>query len=69
MTCTMIMRRRFDPVATLDLVRDHEATGLAVVPPVMLERIMDLPDEVLDAHPMPSLRFATASGSRMRTDA
>ncbi|MDH3017781.1 AMP-binding protein [Gordonia alkanivorans] len=68
MTCTMIMRRRFDPEAALDLVREHEATGLAVVP-VMLERIMDLPDEVLDTHPMPSLRFATASGSRMRTDA
>ncbi|WP_238421391.1 AMP-binding protein [Gordonia sp. 'Campus'] len=68
MTCTMVMRRRFDPEATLRLVRDHEATGLAVVP-VMLERIMDLPDEVLDAHPTPSLRFVTASGSRMRTDA
>jgi len=68
MTCTMIMRRRFDPVATLDLVRKHEATGLAVVP-VMLERIIDLPDDVLDARPMPSLRFVTASGSRMRTDA
>ncbi|MFE0751420.1 AMP-binding protein [Gordonia sp. NPDC058843] len=68
MTCTMIMRRRFDPEATLDLVRDHGATGLAVVP-VMLERITDLPAEVLDDHPMPTLRFATASGSRMRSDA
>ena len=68
MTCTMVMRRRFDPVATLELVRKHGASGLAVVP-VMLERIMDLPDDVLDAHQMPSLRFVTASGSRMRTDA
>ena len=68
MSCTMIMRRRFDPEATLELVRDHRATGLAVVP-VMLERITDLPDEVLDDHPMPTLRFATASGSRMRSDA
>ncbi|MCR5979817.1 bile acid CoA ligase [Gordonia jinghuaiqii] len=68
LTCTMIMRRRFDPEATLDLVREHGATGLAVVP-VMLERITDLPAETLDAHPMPTLRFATASGSRMRTDA
>ena len=68
MTCTMIMRRRFDPVATLDMVRDHGATGLAVVP-VMLERITDLPDDVLDDRPMPTLRFATASGSRMRSDA
>lgn len=68
MTCTVVMRRRFDPVATLELVARHEATGLAVVP-VMLERIVDLPADVLDAHPMPTLRFATASGSRMRPDA
>ena len=68
MTCTMIMARRFDPQGTLDLVRKHSATGLAVVP-VMLERIIDLPAEVLDARPTPSLRFVTASGSRMRTEA
>ena len=68
MTCTMIMERRFDPKGTLDLVRRHAATGLAVVP-VMIERIIDLPAEVLDARPMPSLRFVTASGSRMRTEA
>ena len=68
MTCTMIMARRFDPQGTLDLVRKHSATGLAVVP-VMLERIIDLPAEILDARPMPSLRFVTASGSRMRTEA
>ncbi|MDL9937845.1 AMP-binding protein [Gordonia sp. ABSL1-1] len=68
MTCTMVMRRRFDPVATLEMVAEHGATGLAVVP-VMLERIIDLPGPVLDAHPTPTLRFVTASGSRMRTDA
>ena len=67
MHVTMVMSRRFDPVGTLDLVRKHNASGLAVVP-VMLERIIDLPDEVLDARPMPSLRFATASGSRMRAE-
>lgn len=63
----MVMTRRFDPENTLDLVRDHRATGLAVVP-VMLERIMDLPAATLAAKPMPTLRFATASGSRMRAD-
>ena len=68
MTCTVVMQRRFDPETTLALVEEHEATGLAVVP-VMLERIVDLPAEVLDRHPAPSLRFATASGSRMRADA
>ncbi|GED98615.1 AMP-binding protein [Gordonia crocea] len=67
MHATMVMRRRFDPQGTLDLVRDHGASGLAVVP-VMLERIMDLPVDVLDAKPMPTLRFATASGSRMRAE-
>jgi len=68
MTCTVVMRRRFDPEATLELVDRHAASGLAVVP-VMLERIMDLPEEVLDRYRLGSLRFVTASGSRMRPDA
>ena len=52
---------------TLDLVRKHSATGLAVVP--VMPGIIDLPAEVLDARPTPSLRFVTASGLRMRTEA
>ena len=67
MTCTVVMRRRFDPEATLALVDEHRATGLSVVP-VMLERIMDLPDDVLDRYSLSSLRFVSASGSRMRPD-
>lgn len=65
MTCTVVTRRRFDPEATLALVDDHRATGLSVVP-VMLERIMDLPTETLDRYSLRSLRFVSASGSRMR---
>ncbi|WP_435771256.1 AMP-binding protein [Nocardioides sp. SYSU DS0651] len=65
MTCTVVTRRRFDPERTLALVDDHRATGLSVVP-VMLERIMDLPAEVLDRYSLRSLRFVSASGSRMR---
>jgi fatty-acyl-CoA synthase len=68
MTCTVVLRRRFDPEATLALVDEHGATGLAVVP-VMLERIVDLPEEVLDRYSLSSLRFVTASGSKMRPDA
>jgi acyl-CoA synthetase (AMP-forming)/AMP-acid ligase II len=68
LTCTVVMRRRFDPEATLELVDNWDATGLAVVP-VMLERIVDLPDDVLDRYQLDSLRFVTASGSRMRPDA
>ena len=67
MTCTIVMRRKFDPEATLALVDEHRATGLSVVP-VMLERIMDLPADVLDRYSLRSLRFVSASGSRMRPD-
>lgn len=65
MTCTVVTRRRFDPEATLALVDEHRATGLSVVP-VMLERIMELPAATLDRYSLASLRFVSASGSRMR---
>ena len=67
MACTVVTRRRFDPEATLELVDRHAARGLCVVP-VMFDRIMDLPGEVLARYSGRSLRFATASGSRMRPD-
>lgn len=65
--CTVVTRRKFDPEATLDLVDRYQATGLCVVP-VMFDRIMDLPDDVRRRYSCRSLRFATASGSRMRPD-
>jgi acyl-CoA synthetase (AMP-forming)/AMP-acid ligase II len=65
--CTVATRRKFDPEATLDLIDRYQATGLCVVP-VMFDRIMDLPDEVRRRYSGRSLRFATASGSRMRPD-
>src|ERR1700758_2668230 len=67
MACTVVTRRKFDPEATLDLIDRHKATGLAVVP-VMFDRIMDLPDEVRNRYSGKALRFAAASGSRMRPD-
>ncbi|ORA77047.1 acyl-CoA synthetase [Mycolicibacter kumamotonensis] len=67
MACTIATRRKFDPEATLALVEDNDATGLCVVP-VMFDRIMGLPDEIRAHYPCRSLRFATASGSRMRPD-
>jgi acyl-CoA synthetase (AMP-forming)/AMP-acid ligase II len=45
----------------------HLATGLALVP-VMFDRIMDLAAEVRNRYSGRSLRFAAASGSRMRPD-
>ncbi len=67
LACPIITRRKFDPEATLELIDRHQATGLAVVP-VMFDRIMDLPDDVRKRYSGRSLRFATASGSRMRPD-
>jgi acyl-CoA synthetase (AMP-forming)/AMP-acid ligase II len=67
MACTIVTRRKFDPEATLQLLHRHHASGLVVVP-VMFDRIMELPDKVLDRYPCRSLRFAAASGSRMRPD-
>ena len=67
MACTIITRRKFDPEATLALVDTHRATGLCVVP-VMFDRIVELPDEVRNRYSGRTLRFAAASGSRMRPD-
>lgn len=68
MACTIVLRRKFDPEATLALADRHRATGIALVP-VMLERIMELPAEVLDRYALASVRFVSASGSRMRGEA
>ena len=67
MACTIVTRRKFDPEGTLELIDRHRATGLCVVP-VMFDRIMELPDEVRARYSGRSLRFAAASGSRMRPD-
>ncbi|MBB5163429.1 acyl-CoA synthetase (AMP-forming)/AMP-acid ligase II [Mycobacterium sp. AZCC_0083] len=67
MACTIVTGRKFDPEATLALVDRHAATGLCVVP-VMFDRIMELPDDVRARYSGRSLRFAAASGSRMRPD-
>jgi acyl-CoA synthetase (AMP-forming)/AMP-acid ligase II len=67
MACTIVTRRKFDPEGTLALIDEHRATGLCVVP-VMFDRIVDLPDDVRARYSGRSLRFAAASGSRMRPD-
>ncbi|WP_193044911.1 acyl-CoA ligase FadD12 [Mycolicibacterium baixiangningiae] len=67
LACPIITRRKFDPAATLALIDEHRATGLIVVP-VMFDRIMELPADVRARYSARSLRFAAASGSRMRPD-
>jgi acyl-CoA synthetase (AMP-forming)/AMP-acid ligase II len=61
---TFVLRRRFDPEGTLRALARHRATALVVVP-VMLQRILELPDEVLDRHDTSSLRVIAVSGSAL----
>src|SRR4051812_15881012 len=61
---TMVLRRRFDEEDTLRAVQDHRADVLAVVP-VMLQRILRLPEETLASYDLSSLRITSASGSAL----
>jgi len=61
---TLVLRRRFDPERTLNAVQESRAQVLAVVP-VMLQRILQLPDEVLASYDLYSLRIVSLSGSAL----
>jgi acyl-CoA synthetase (AMP-forming)/AMP-acid ligase II len=61
---TIVLRRRFDPEGTLRAVQEHRAQVLAVVP-VMLQRILQLPEETLASFDLSSLRIAALSGSAL----
>jgi fatty-acyl-CoA synthase len=61
---TMVLRRRFDPEGTLQAVQESRAEVLAAVP-VMVQRILALPDETLDKYDLSSLRITSLSGSAL----
>jgi acyl-CoA synthetase (AMP-forming)/AMP-acid ligase II len=61
---TIVLRRRFDEEGTLRAVQEHRAEVLAVVP-VMLQRILQLPEETLASYDLSSLRIASLSGSAL----
>jgi fatty-acyl-CoA synthase len=64
LSSTLVMRRKFEPEATLSLTAQHEATALAVVP-VMLQRILELPVETIQKYDLSALRVIAASGSAL----
>jgi acyl-CoA synthetase (AMP-forming)/AMP-acid ligase II len=61
---TIVLRRRFDPEETLRAVQEHRAQVLAVVP-VMIQRILRLPEATLDSYDLSSLRITSISGSAL----
>ena len=64
LSSTLVLRRKFDPEATLSACAQHEATALAVVP-VMLQRILELPVDVIQRYDLSALRVIAASGSAL----
>lgn len=61
---TIVLKRKFDPEATLSLTAQHECTGLIVVP-VMLQRILELDDEVLQRYDLSRVKAVPVSGSAL----
>ncbi len=64
---TVVMRRRFDPEGTLEMIAENKATSAAMVP-VMLQRILELPPEALARHDTSSLRAIPLGGSAVPGD-
>jgi fatty-acyl-CoA synthase len=64
LSSTLVLKRKFDPEATLSLTARHECTALVVVP-VMLQRILSLDDEILQMYDLGKLRVVPVSGSAL----
>ncbi|MFB4314658.1 AMP-binding protein [Actinomadura sp. 21ATH] len=63
----IVLRRRFDPEATLRSIAAHRETAVFLVP-VMLQRIMELPEQVRRRYDASSLRVAALSGAALPGD-
>jgi len=64
LSTTVLVRRRFDPEATLKAIEEHRPSVLVAVP-VMLQRILELPARVRRRYDTSSLRVVAVSGSSL----
>jgi fatty-acyl-CoA synthase len=64
LSSTVVLRRKFDPEQELSVTARHECAALVVVP-VMLQRILELDDEVLRRYDLSKLRVVPVSGSAL----
>src|SRR3954453_18597299 len=64
---TYVLRRKFDPEQCLAEVSRHQCDSLAVVP-VMMSRILELPEETRRKYDVSCLKVAAASGSALPGD-
>jgi len=61
---TAVLKRKFDEEATLSLTAQHACSALVVVP-VMIQRILELDDDVLDRYDLSHVRAVPVSGSAL----
>ena len=61
---TVVVRRRFEPEATLASVAEHRATAMVVVP-VMLQRLLGLGDAALAQSDASSLKIIFVGGAQL----
>ena len=64
---TFVLRRKFDPETCLGEVARTRSDALAVVP-VMMQRILELPEETIAKYDTSSLKVVAASGSALPGD-
>ena len=64
---TLVLRRKFKPEACLAEIARYRCDSLVVVP-VMMSRILELPDEVRHKYDVSSLKVVAASGSALPGD-
>jgi fatty-acyl-CoA synthase len=67
LSSTYVLRRKFDPEEMLKSIEENKAEALIVVP-VMLQRTMQLDDDVIKKYDLSSLKATCASGSALPGD-
>ncbi len=67
LAATYVLRRKFNPEQVLADIEQYKATVLVAVP-VMLQRILELPDDVRRRYDTSSLRIVPLSGSAIPTE-
>jgi fatty-acyl-CoA synthase len=64
---TVVLRRRFDPEQCLKVTDEQKCDSLVVIP-VMLQRIMALPEDTLKSYSLATVKVVAASGSALPGD-
>jgi acyl-CoA synthetase (AMP-forming)/AMP-acid ligase II len=67
LSSTLVLQRHFDPEAMLAAIDEHQVSALAAVP-VMLRRILELPESTRRRYDTSSLRVVAVSGSALDGD-